>query len=118
MADPKPPADPQAWSELARKERKGADPAELVWHTPEGIAVKPLYTAADVAHDARVIRVVAAVGGEVERDREAHLPRGEVGAVEGVRLLGRREARVLADRPRLPGVHRGARAAQEGKRAG
>lgn len=36
------------WSELARAQLKGADPAEkLTWHTPEGIDVKPLYTAKD-----------------------------------------------------------------------
>ena len=34
------------WQALAAKEVKGRD---LTWHTPEGIAVKPLYTAADVA---------------------------------------------------------------------
>src|SRR3569623_2343528 len=33
------------WKTLAAKEVKGAD---LTWHTPEGIDVKPLYTAADV----------------------------------------------------------------------
>src|SRR3569623_2277426 len=33
------------WKALAAKEVKGAD---LTWHTPEGIDVKPLYTAADV----------------------------------------------------------------------
>ncbi|MCM8731906.1 methylmalonyl-CoA mutase [Hephaestia sp. GCM10023244] len=32
------------WQALADKEVKGAD---LAWHTPEGIAVKPLYTGAD-----------------------------------------------------------------------
>ncbi|MGN6621101.1 MAG: methylmalonyl-CoA mutase [Sphingomonas sp.] len=32
------------WQTLADKESKGAD---LTWHTPEGIAVKPLYTSAD-----------------------------------------------------------------------
>src|SRR5215831_7584906 len=37
------------WLELARKERRGAEPDDLVWQTPEGLAVKPLYTAADVA---------------------------------------------------------------------
>jgi len=36
------------WEELARRELGGRDPAELVWQTPEGIAVKPLYTAADL----------------------------------------------------------------------
>jgi len=36
------------WDELARKERKGRDPEELVWETPEGIPVNPVYTAADL----------------------------------------------------------------------
>ena len=34
------------WRALADKETKGRD---LTWHTPEGIAVKPLYTADDAA---------------------------------------------------------------------
>jgi methylmalonyl-CoA mutase len=33
---------------LAAKELRGADPDTLVWTTPEGIPVKPLYTAADL----------------------------------------------------------------------
>lgn len=41
-------ADLERWQALAREERKGKDPQELVWHTPEGIDVKPLYTRADV----------------------------------------------------------------------
>ena len=36
------------WEKLAAKEVKGRD---LTWHTPEGIAVKPLYTAEDVKAD-------------------------------------------------------------------
>jgi methylmalonyl-CoA mutase len=36
------------WRELAAKELRGADPGSLEWATPEGIPVKPLYTAADV----------------------------------------------------------------------
>jgi len=36
------------WTSLAAKELKGAHPDSLVWATPEGIEVKPLYTAADV----------------------------------------------------------------------
>ncbi|NMN05482.1 MULTISPECIES: methylmalonyl-CoA mutase [unclassified Novosphingobium] len=36
------------WEALAAKEVKGKD---LTWHTPEGIAVKPLYTAQDVTTD-------------------------------------------------------------------
>ncbi len=40
--------DLDRWRELAAKELKGADPDSLTWETPEGIAVKPLYTAADL----------------------------------------------------------------------
>ena len=35
------------WRALAEKEAKG-DVSKLTWHTPEGIDVKPLYTAADL----------------------------------------------------------------------
>ena len=47
---PSPPAPSQPtradWEAAAAKEVKGKD---LSWHTPEGIAVKPLYTAEDTA---------------------------------------------------------------------
>ncbi|MBT7904053.1 MAG: methylmalonyl-CoA mutase, partial [Porticoccaceae bacterium] len=46
MADNKTIAD---WQKLATKERKGAGPDDLLWQTPEGIEVKPLYTAEDTA---------------------------------------------------------------------
>uniref|UniRef100_UPI003BADB97F methylmalonyl-CoA mutase n=1 Tax=Stappia sp. TaxID=1870903 RepID=UPI003BADB97F len=36
------------WMDLATKELKGRDPETLVWNTPEGIPVKPLYTAEDL----------------------------------------------------------------------
>ncbi len=36
------------WQALAVKERKGRPVEDLIWDTPEGIAVKPLYTAADL----------------------------------------------------------------------
>ncbi len=49
MASTRTPADTKLWRELAAKERKGANPDELVWPTPEGLDVKPLWTAADVA---------------------------------------------------------------------
>ena len=39
---------PDDWRELAQKELRGRDPEDLTWQTPEGIAVKPLYTAADL----------------------------------------------------------------------
>ncbi|KAJ2777457.1 hypothetical protein GGI15_004491 [Coemansia interrupta] len=37
------------WAKLAAKECKGKDPSSLTWHTLEGIAVKPVYTASDTA---------------------------------------------------------------------
>tara|TARA_R100001129_G_scaffold162684_4_gene128008 strand:+ start:9359 stop:11509 length:2151 start_codon:yes stop_codon:yes gene_type:complete len=36
------------WAAAAAKELKGKSPDDLIWQTPEGIAVKPLYTAADL----------------------------------------------------------------------
>jgi len=47
MSDGK-PKTPEDWQDLAKRELNGGDPADLVWQTPEGIAVKPLYTAADL----------------------------------------------------------------------
>ena len=41
-------ATPQNWKELASKQLKGKDPESLAWQTAEDIAVKPLYTAADM----------------------------------------------------------------------
>ncbi len=48
MSDPRAPADTDLWRKLAQEEQKGADPEGLVWHTPEGIDVRPLYTRRDV----------------------------------------------------------------------
>ena len=39
---------PPEWADRAQKELKGADPASLIWETPEGIPVKPLYTVEDL----------------------------------------------------------------------
>ncbi|MCA9597523.1 MAG: methylmalonyl-CoA mutase [Myxococcales bacterium] len=49
MTADKSPADVAQWTEIAKKELKGKSPADITWHTPEGIDVKPLYTRADVA---------------------------------------------------------------------
>ncbi|CAM2007012.1 methylmalonyl-CoA mutase [Acanthopleuribacter pedis] len=38
-----------AWRKLAEKELRGKPLADLTWHSDEGIDVKPLYTAADIA---------------------------------------------------------------------
>ncbi|PZQ47752.1 MAG: methylmalonyl-CoA mutase [Rhodovulum sulfidophilum] len=38
----------EEWRALATRELKGAEPESLNWQTPEGIEVKPLYTAEDL----------------------------------------------------------------------
>ena len=48
--DPKDKADLEAWRELARQELRGQEPESLEWETPDGIRIKPLYTAADLEH--------------------------------------------------------------------
>jgi hypothetical protein len=73
---------------------------------------------AHVSEGARMIAVVAAVGGQIEGHRQALLAGGDVAPVEGVGLLGRGEAGVLADGPGPGHVHRGVRAAHEGREAG
>ena len=73
---------------------------------------------ADVAGDARMVAVVAAMGGEIEGDREALLAGGEIAAVEGVGVFRRGEAGILPDGPRLGDVHRRVGAAQIGRDAG
>src|SRR6056300_429243 len=41
--------DKKQWEALVAKESKGLSPDELNWQTPEGIPVKPVYTAEDLA---------------------------------------------------------------------
>jgi len=43
------PASLDQWQKAAAKSAPGGNVEALTWHTPEGIAVKPLYTAADTA---------------------------------------------------------------------
>ena len=73
---------------------------------------------ADVAHDARMIGIVAAMRREIERHRQAHLARREIGAIELVALLGGREAGVLAHRPGTAGIHRRLGPARERRETG
>lgn len=35
------------WAVLAKKQLKGKNPEDLIWRTPEGISIKPLYSRAD-----------------------------------------------------------------------
>ena len=44
-----PPASVDQWKRAAAKSAPGGDLGKLDWHTPDGIVVKPLYTAADTA---------------------------------------------------------------------
>lgn len=39
----------QGWADLAKKQLKGKNPEDLIWRTPEGISVKPVYTQIDTA---------------------------------------------------------------------
>ncbi|MDI1275088.1 methylmalonyl-CoA mutase [Polaromonas sp.] len=55
MSTPKPPASPEfasasleAWARAAAKSAPGGDVNALNWQTPDGISVKPLYTAEDL----------------------------------------------------------------------
>ncbi len=73
---------------------------------------------ADVAQDPGIVRVVAAVGGQVEGHGDALTTGGQGLAVEGVGFFGGGEAGVLADGPRPHGVHGGLGTAQIGSEAG
>uniref|UniRef100_A0A8C1IYC4 Methylmalonyl-CoA mutase, mitochondrial n=1 Tax=Cyprinus carpio TaxID=7962 RepID=A0A8C1IYC4_CYPCA len=37
------------WAALAKKQLKGKNPEDLIWRTPEGISIKPVYTQTDTA---------------------------------------------------------------------
>lgn len=39
----------EAWATLAKKQLKGKNPEDLIWRTPEGISIKPVYTQTDTA---------------------------------------------------------------------
>ncbi|HCZ48455.1 MAG TPA: methylmalonyl-CoA mutase, partial [Gammaproteobacteria bacterium] len=49
MSYPKfPPVTLQHWQAAAEKSLRGKPLESLTWHTPDGVDVKPLYTAADL----------------------------------------------------------------------
>ena len=74
--------------------------------------------AADLACGVRIVGVVPELGRQVERDRQPRLAAGEQVAIALVRLLGRGEPGVLADRPGPAPVHVRVRAARERKLTG
>src|SRR3954447_26429981 len=43
-----PPVTTAEWEALLTKDLKGRDPKTLLWHTEDGITVKPFYSAEDV----------------------------------------------------------------------
>src|SRR5258708_10434429 len=59
-----------------------------------------------------MVRIVATVGGEIERDREALLTGGEIAPVERVGIFSRGESGILPDGPGLIDIHGGVGAAQ------
>ena len=67
----------------------------------------------DISNNARVVRVIAAVGGKVESHRKALLPGSKVATVKGVRFFSRRKACILANCPRPTCIHRRTHAAGE-----
>ena len=48
MSEPRKTSDLSHWSALARKELRDRDPDTLIRETPDGLRIKPLYTAADL----------------------------------------------------------------------
>src|SRR2546429_234874 len=64
-----------------------------------------------------MIGIIAAVGGEVERDRKTFLAGGEVAAIERVGIFRRREAGILPDGPGLVDIHGRVGATQIGRDA-
>jgi hypothetical protein len=73
---------------------------------------------AHIAHDPGVVRIVAAVGGQVKGHGKALLAGGQVAPVKGVGFLGRGKTGILADGPGAPGIHGGHGAADIGREAG
>jgi methylmalonyl-CoA mutase len=47
-SDRKRGADLALWKKLAGKDLRGGDPEGIVWESPEGLEIKPLYTVADI----------------------------------------------------------------------
>ena len=68
----------------------------------------------DITLHARMVGVVPAVGGQIEGHGKALLTGGEISPVERIGLLGRGEARILADGPWSAREHGGPRTPQEG----
>ena len=73
---------------------------------------------ANVARHSLVIRVVAAMRGQIKGNAQALLPRRKIAAVESVGVLGRGEAGVLPHRPRSLDIHGCVGSPQERRESG
>ncbi len=72
----------------------------------------------NIGKGARMIRVIAAMGGKIESNREALLTASDVASVKSVGFLGRGKPGVLPHRPRPRHIHRPIRAAKERRKPG
>ena len=72
---------------------------------------------ANITNDARMVAVIAAMGGKIECNRKALLPGGQIAAIEGVRFLGGRETGILTDGPWAARIHRRTHTARERRKA-
>src|SRR3546814_4019987 len=72
---------------------------------------------ADLGAGDRIDRIVTALGGQIERHRQAGLPAFEQELVPGVRFLGGSEPRILAHRPGPAGIAIGEDAPRERPRS-
>jgi methylmalonyl-CoA mutase len=55
-----PPVAANEWEEKIREDLKGGDPEKLVWHTPDGISIKPYYRREDI----RELATIKSTAGE------------------------------------------------------
>ena len=72
---------------------------------------------AHITYHTGIIRIVAAMGGQVKGDGKALLACCQIPAVEGIGLLCRGEACVLAHSPGTENIHSGVRPPQAGRNA-
>ena len=92
------------------------DTGEELSHIQNRVDRHPRHT--DIALHARVVRVVPAVGGQIECHRQTLLSGREVAPVERVGISCGGESGVLADSPRLIHVHGGVGPTDEGRLTG
>jgi hypothetical protein len=78
------------------------------------MVIDTLIWSSDVTGHAWMIRVIAAVRREIERDRQTLLPGREIAAIERIGIFRRGEPGILPDGPGLVDIHGRVGAAQIG----